>query len=163
MVLKAKLTRRQKDSPHVEMFAPVAPLTDWVEVNTAVETADNSGSSVVLPSDIDQDRLMDVLGIGTSLMVMLGYDDALTVSADPVIQIFGKDSDGQYHALRNSDGNHEITLTTAASTDVQDGTLKWTVPIEVDLDGSQQVLVAIKTALAGTGTTNNSVLKAKVK
>lgn len=138
--------------------------TEWQDVNTAPETADNSGSSVVNPGAITRSDVHRVYlnGFGTNALVRLKYDDALTVSADPVVQLFGFDVAGVVQPLSDSSGNHEKTMTTAASTDVTDGTFKYTVPVKIELDGCSSLLVAIKTALAGTGTKDNATIQVRL-
>ncbi|WP_196300883.1 hypothetical protein, partial [Streptococcus pneumoniae] len=80
----------------------------------------------------------------------------------PIIKLFGR-TDGQaWQPLYTLSGNLTATLTPAA-TDVTDGTYKYTTPHATDhawdCDGCDDVLVAIETALAGTGTVTNSKIQ----
>ncbi len=133
-------------------------------------TDDNSGSRITNPTAQVTNittRTLKGTGSGTLLMLKLGYDDALGAITDVVVQVFGRtDPDVEWQPLENGLGNHEVTLTTAAATDVTDGTLKYTqVKLNTttwDMLGCKDILVAIKTALAGTGVTSNSVILAKI-
>lgn len=154
--------RRSRD---MVLSVPVSVSSDWMDICTAPETADNSGSSVVLPLAISraEQSFLDVNGLGTTLQIRLKYDDALTSPTNPVVQPFGFDGNNSPQQLVDVDGIHELELTVAPTTDVQDGTYKYTKAVEVDMDGSSKVLVAIKTAFDGTGVKNNSCIQARVK
>lgn len=80
-----------------------------------------------------------------------------TPSADPVIQIFGFDGQGdtdKFVQLQNMAGTpaEEVTLTTATASDITDGTDKFTEVLQTthkfDLLGSRVILVGVKTAYA---------------
>ena len=132
---------------------PVGLTTDWVQLIDNLETADNSGNSITNPVTqitASTKRKLTVQGRGTTLLLMARYDDDTSVTTSPVIQAFGKDANGIWHKLKNASGTHEITVTCTFATDVQDGTYRYSDPVEVDMDGSVEVLVGIKTAYAGT-------------
>lgn len=147
--------------------------TEWVALTVSPETADNGGSTVVDPNAID--RWQTVLG-GTSFVFMLKYDDGLTGITNPVVQCFGRahaptssasasDAGGDpvAHKLFDQNGTHEIEIATDTTNDIDDGTFKYSDPFEVDMDAAGEVLLSIKTALAGTGTVNNSEILVKTK
>lgn len=103
---------------------------------------------------------------GTILRIRAGYDDGLTGITDPVINVFGrKDENDSWQRLPNLDGDTDVTLETATD-DVEDGTLKYTTAKRTthsfDTDGCNEFLIGTKTALAGTGTTSNSVYQVKI-
>ena len=161
-----KRSRTERNMPDVPLIVPVSVISDWVDVCTEPETADNAGSTVVALLSITRDannRLYNQ-GVGTSLQIRLKYDDGAGTLTSPVVQPFGFDGNDSPQRLVNADGDHELTLTIDATNDVQDGTYKYTQPVEVDMDGCQSVLVAVKTAFnAGTGVENNSTIQVRVK
>jgi len=79
----------------------------------------------------------------------LRYTIADTITTDPVIQAFGLDSNSLPQKLFDSADAHELTLVTAAATDVQDGTYAYTDPVEVDMEANTRVYIAVKTAVVG--------------
>jgi len=164
--LHVKRSLTERNMPDVPAMVPVSVISDWVDVCTEPEEADNSGSTVVAPLSITreaQNRLYNH-GIGTSAQIRLKYDDGAGTLTNPVVQPFGFDGNDSPQKLVNADGDHELTLTIDATNDVQDGTYKYTAPVEVDMDGCASILVAIKTAFnAGTGTENNATIQVRVK
>lgn len=103
---------------------------------------------------------------GTNLILRLGYDDALTSITDPIVKVFGRTgSTDVWQILKTKSGSITCTLSTAPTTDTTDGTLRYTTPdsstTTFDCFGTEEILVGIQTALAGTGTTNNSIIQAK--
>ncbi len=146
---------------------PVGYQTDWVQLGDVMNVTDNSTASVTNPGAITRTTLHDleVQNRGTTLLLCMKYDDGhATITTSPVIQAFGRDTNGVYHKLKNAAGTHEITLTAVgltAATDVHDGTYLYTDTIEVDLDGAKFVRVAIKTAFNGSGDDSLSYLLGK--
>lgn len=159
-------TKVDRNAPDVEAMVPVSVISDWVDLCTAPETADNSGSTVVAPLGItraEQFRLF-TRGIGTTLQIRLKYDDGASTLTSPVVQPFGFDGNNSPQKLVDADGTHELTLTLDDTSDVQDGTYKYSQPVEVDMDGCASVLVAVKTAFNATsGTETNSAIQVRVK
>ncbi len=102
---------------------------------------------------------------GTILLIRLGYDDALASITNPVIRVFGRTGDDAWQELPDAAGNSAITLTTAASVDATDGTLKYTKAVvaahSVDCLGCEEILIGVQTVLAGTGVVNNSIIQVK--
>lgn len=125
--------------------------SDWQPLCTAPNVADNGGAAVVDPGAIvrAEQTWGAIQGEGTTLQVRLKYPAAAAISTDVVVQCFGRDRNGAPQRLF-AGAVHELTLADAAS-DVTDGTSKWTEAVEVDCQANSQVIVAIKTALAGTG------------
>lgn len=103
-------------------------------------------------------RFLTVPPRGTSLVVRLKYDDGITFSTDPIIQVFGanKKSNGtrEYFKLFNENGSHTVTIAAAETTDVSDGTDNWTDTIKnagnafFDMLGASEILVGVNTAAA---------------
>jgi hypothetical protein len=158
---------------------PMSLQGDWVTLSVAPETADNGGNVVVNPTALGTTTpaRWQKIKAGTTLMVMLGYDDELASITECVIQAFGRDNTEDntdttrtpiVHVLKGRADDDTsvvadaIELTTDTTNNVTDGTLKYTDPVKIDLDGATEVLIAIKTALAGTGTKTNSVILVKV-
>lgn len=164
--LTVKRTKTERDMPDVSTSVPVSVISDWVDVCTAPETADNSGSTVVAPLGITREAQNRIYnhGVGTTLQIRLKYDDGAGTLTSPVVQPFGFDGNNSPQKLVNADGDHELTLTLDATNDVQDGTYKYSQPVEVDMDGCASVLVAVKTAFNATsGTETNSAIQVRVK
>lgn len=159
-------TKVDRNAPDVEAMVPVSVLSDWIDVCTAPETADNSGNTIVAPLGITreaQNRLFN-RGVGTTLQIRLKYDDGASTLTSPVVQPFGFDGNSSPQKLVDADGTHELTLTLDGTNDVQDGTYKYSQPVEVDMDGCASVLVAVKTAFNATsGTETNSAIQVRVK
>ncbi len=136
-----------------------------------LDDVDNSGNDITNPDTQLVGTLRNVCKtnkLGTFIQFRMAYDDSLTVTTDLVIQVFGRfDKDDQWQRLKSMDGTPlvDIVLSTAAS-DVTDGTLKYTDPDfqsqTIDLDATLDVIVRVKTALAGTGDVTNAFLQAKV-
>lgn len=145
---------------------PVSVVGRWVLICSDLYASDNSGSEVVSPLLITRtaQRKFVVSGVGTVLMLCMKYrSNITTVTQMPVVQPFGLDDQGVPNRLRDASGTHALTLTAATATDVILGSYKYTVPVEVDMDGAEKVLVAVKTPVTTSGGTSEAELWAKVK
>ncbi|MBX7073595.1 MAG: hypothetical protein K1X71_10645 [Pirellulales bacterium] len=148
---------------------PVAVASDWVDVCLDPAQIDNepgvqAAGVVVNPGAIARaaQTWLAIAGLGTSLQARLKYPTAATVSASPVAQVFGRDRQGRAQRLVDAGGLHAQTLSVDVANDVRDGVYSYTQPIEVDADGCAETLVAIRTALAGTGLAG-ATIQARVK
>lgn len=132
---------------------PVSNVTNWGVACSAPKTADNSGNAIVNPSLITraEQHWVKLGQRGTTLQVRLKYETAGSISTQVVVQIFGRDGNLITERLLDSSGTHPLSLTADTSNDARDATYSYTQPVEVDCNGNSEVLVAIKTALAGTG------------
>ena len=159
--------------PFHELSRPTAIAHEWKDAIGAggIASTDNGGSDITNPtSQIDglTKHLLKINKRGTFLQVRLVYDDGLTSITDPVVQIFGRYSDEQmWQRLRTLSNLHDVTLVTDQTTaDVTDGTDKFTDPLfdaqTIDLNATDEILIGVKTALAGTGTVSTAVLQAKL-
>jgi len=159
--------------PFHELSRPTAIAHEWKDAIGAggIASTDNGGNDITNPtSQIDglTKHLLKINKRGTFLQVRLVYDDGLTSITDPVVQIFGRYSDEQmWQRLRTLSNLHDVTLVTDQTTaDVTDGTDKFTDPLfdaqTIDLNATDEILIGVKTALAGTGVTNTAVLQAKL-
>ena len=157
------------------IVAPVSLVSpwDWI-INPAAggdggcETADNAGGTITDPGGVARDtiRILKRNKLkGTSIRLMLGYDSASTALTTALVaQLFGRASSRDpWQALVNNNGDHEVTITPAPSTDptgdftfnvgVGDTTItrRWTVPDKDahiwDCDGCEEILAVVKTAL----------------
>jgi hypothetical protein len=164
---------RAKTSPDVnsEMSYPVGLQSDWVVICTAPNAAESGDAvvsgKVVRPGSIvreDQHRFQPS-GRGTTLLVALKYDVGVSAPTVPVVRVFGRDQNDIWHILRDAAALEELPVTLDVTLDaINDaGSFKITTPVEVDLDGSIEVIVAVQTAFSATGTVTNSELLAKVK
>lgn len=139
-------------------------------------TANNSGSVITNPTTQVTTATTHILkldadgaspAMGTILLLSLGYNASLVVTTNPVVQVFGRaGSSDRWQLLVNNAGGLTGTITADTTNDVTDGTLKYTTPHQQynawDVLGCAEILVAVVTALAGTGTVNTSILQAKV-
>lgn len=144
--------------------------SDWQTVCTAPETVESdanvvSGGKVVRPGAIVRaaQARWRPQGKCTSVAVALKYNDDVGTPTSPVVRVFGRDQNDVWHALQDTTGSTEVTLTVATSTDaVQEDGYKVTVPKFFDLDGSVEIIVAIQTAFAASsGTVNDSTVIVK--
>ena len=156
-----------------------ASASPWTTVITAagVATADNSGTvtnpalHITLSSRLPFRR--NSHGPAT-LQVRLGYDDGATPSQQLKIVVWGrKQTAGNTEAfqrLYNKEPSPatEVEVTTASTTDAEDGTLKYT---EVDprkhawdVAGCDEFYFQVSQAFNATGgnTTTNAILQAKL-
>ena len=104
--------------------------------------------------------------LGTTLLLRLGYDDALTLITDPVVRVFGRTgATDPWQLLKNVTGGTEAALVTSAN-DTITGDLKYTIVDPAlqawDVMGCEQILVGVQTALNGTGDLTNSIIQAKM-
>lgn len=132
---------------------PAAVVCPWVDHCLTPTTADNSGNAVTNPGSLaSAARLKHSMDEqGTTLLVRLKYAaGGSPTAATPVVQVFGFDAAGLPEPLLDYAGAHPLTFTAAPASDVTDGTWKYTVSQEVDVNGNASVLATIKTALAGT-------------
>jgi hypothetical protein len=106
---------------------------------------------------------------GTLVIARLGYDAGLTGVTSPIVKLFGRyNSSDDWQILQTKAGLITATLTVATSTDVTNGTLKYTTPDQAlhtwDRLGCEELLLGIQTALAGggSGVTSNSIIQLKL-
>ncbi len=139
-------------------------VNDWIDICTAPETTDNGGSVVTNPGAITraEQNWLKTCGLGTQVLVRLKYDDGISVPTSPVVQLFGRDSQGCPQRLVDGSGTHEQTLTIDTTNDVTDGTYKYTAAKTINIHGNIELLAAIKTAFAATGTVDNSAIQVRV-
>lgn len=107
-------------------------------------------------------NILRVNGRGTILRAMMAYVG--TPTTDPIIKLFGRFTDAEaWRVLPNKNGDASVTLTSDPTNDATDGTLVYTLPDPVthswDLDGANEVIALVQTALAG-GTTASALLTA---
>ena len=159
------------DHPSEVVSYPASIVSAWGTACDAPETAESgdavSGGKVVRPGSItrSEQKLVRLQSAATRMLISLIYADDATPSTDPVVRVFGRDKNGVWHLLADDDGNVELTLTTAAATDVldDDATYHRTTPISVDLQGSVEVIVTVQTAFAVSGgSTDGSEIQVKL-
>jgi hypothetical protein len=144
---------------------PASIMSNWVNLCTDIDTADNSGNTVVNPSTItraEQGKL-SMLGSGTSVQWRIRYTTGTTITAG-TIQPFGFDANSVPDKLFDdaSTPSNALAFVSDASNDVQDGTYSYTASQETDANGATQVMGAIKVAATGTGAAT-AVLQVRVK
>lgn len=150
--------------------APVSLVTPWLTVIAAgeVATADSGGTITDPEVDIERDEFEFPVYGGTTLLLSLGYDPALTSITAPVLNVFGRASSADTWRLllnRADTPSADITLTPAATDALTDGIAYTTVNLKshaLDCTGCKKFKVGVKTALNGsTGVETNSVVQAK--
>ncbi len=136
-----------------------------------MDDVDNLGNDITNPDTQLNGTTRNVCKtnkLGTFIQFRMVYDDALSISTDAVIQVFGRfDDSDQWQRLKSMDSTPLVDIVLAtASSDVTDGTFKYTDPDfqsqTIDLDATLDVIVRVKTALAGTGNVASAFLQAKV-
>lgn len=157
--------------PFHELSRPLQVPQEWQTVIVAggIDGADNGGSDITNPdTEIAglPNRLIKVAQRGTFIEFRLAYDDGLSSITDPVIQVFGRyNAQEQWQRLKNLNDAIDVTVVTAA-TDVTNATLDFTHPDPqdqtVDLNGTDEVVVGVKTALSATGDVTTAYLQAKL-
>jgi hypothetical protein len=151
---------------------PAGIRGQWVDVIDAagMDDADNSGNNITNPTTqitASTRKLVQASDEGTLIRVRMQYDDGLTSITDAVIQVFGRhNSDEMWMPLHTKETTPALTATmTTASTDLTDGTDKFTAPDPkvhtFDTDGCSEFIFGVKTALAGTGDATTAKLQAK--
>jgi hypothetical protein len=147
------------------MAAPVSLFSNWKTVIDA-GGVDDVASSLVDPGLMDDsDHHYFYMTTGTAVLVMMAYDDAATgVTADLVINVYGKDtgSTPKWCVLKDENGNQNITLTADTTNDIDiNDDSSGTDPIRIDALGSRTLLFLVKTAFAGNGDDTVAYLLAK--
>lgn len=152
----------------------VSQRRDWVELTqTIVSTLDTTyltnisslvGANISAVTSPEVSRLV-MLDPGTNLIFRLKYNASLTGVTNPIIKVYGVDRNGKFHFLKNLSGSQTMTVTVATSTDITDGTWKYTNVVAdniVDTQGSTYFMVVVSTALDGTGTKTTARLEYKI-
>ena len=137
---------------------PISIQSDWVTFCDAPAVAD--GTPVTAPNALTRTNLFwgQMRDAGTILRICLRYKNTATPTTAPKIQVFGRDANNVVEKLVDAANVHVITLAFVVATDADDGTYKYTDPVEVDIQGSVEALVAINTALAADDTALAQIL-----
>lgn len=169
--------------PLHEVSRPISIAFEWkraIKIG-GVDDEDNAGADITNPDTQLNGDTRNTLKIGKKgsfLTFRMVYDDGLSSITNPVIQAFGRfgkvtdpitglEIDEPWQRLKTleSSPSVDVTITTAAA-DLTDGTNDFTDPDflseTVDLNGTDEVTLRVKTALAGTGDTTTAYLEAKL-
>ena len=150
---------------------PVSGTARWVVAIDSGGADDQDAATITNPTSSITASSRHILNrnfkSGTTLVVRLGYDVGAGSLTNPVIKVFGRSGSDAWQVLRNKSGSLTATITTATSTDVSDGTYKYTNPDlndnAWDCQGCDQILIGVETAYAaGSGTAANACLRAKM-
>ena len=148
-------------------FADVAGNA-WQDVCTEPEEIETGRSPAQDPQDPEANTDEDQSHYVTdpkcaSILVRLKYnDDTATNIVSPIIIVWGKSESGDWEKLQDINGTFSShTLTVAIATDLDDGTFKYTDPLEIFLARSRRVLFAVTTAFSSDHTVNDSTIQAK--
>lgn len=149
----------------------------WEDQGKTLASADNATTKKTVSdlSGATYESRRKVSTAGQFVIVRAKYDDtASAVGTSPVVSVIGLketvDSAGNRiwhaHKLVNTKGNATVTLTAAPSTDITDGTYKYTSHTDecvFDLIGHSHYIVILETAIAQTGgSTATSDIQTKV-
>lgn len=161
----AALTNKDASVVNVSAKAssPTSIVSNWVDLCSDIATADNSGNTVLNPSNITRaaQGKLAMLGSGTTVQWRIKYTTGLTITAC-TIQPFGFDVNSAPERLLDSTGTHALAFVSDSANDVQDGTKSYTASQETDANGAFQVMGAIKVLATGTGAATG-VLQVRVK
>jgi hypothetical protein len=151
-----------------QRVAQVGVASPWTTLVSNAGSVDNSGNPVLTLAQVEAVHPTSVRyeteGLGSHLIVRLKYESALTVTVNPIVEVLAMDAAGKLSKLRNINGDVTGTLATSTA-DVTAGIYDYTTPNDAAtfaLNGAQHVVVAIKTALAGTGTVTTSAIEGRV-
>lgn len=155
---------------NLDIVRPVQTICGWL---AAIDNGGLNSQDAATITNPDTEivgstaHIVRTNGFGTQLKVRMQYDDGITPSADPIIQCFGRGRPGDvWQLLQNKAGSTSITLVTATSTDLTDGTDLYTAvdpdDHHIDQDGCTEFLFGVTTAFAGTGGPSASVLQVAV-
>jgi hypothetical protein len=151
-----------------QRVAQVGVASPWTTLVSNAGSVDNSGNPVLTLAQVEAvhptSARYETEGWGSHLIVRLKYESALTVTVNPIVEVLAMDAAGKLSKLRNINGDVTGTLATNAA-DVTAGIYDYTTPNDAAifaLNGAQHVVVAIKTALAGTGTVTTSAIEGRV-
>jgi hypothetical protein len=154
MALQAAIYGDANTGRGASMAAPVSLFSNWKTVIDA-GGVDSVASSLVDPGGLttSTDHHYFYMTTGTAALVMMAYDDAATgVTADLVINVYGKDtgSTPKWCVLKDENGNQDITVTADVTNDIDinDDSIG-TDPIRIDALGSRIILFQVKTAWNG--------------
>lgn len=155
-----------------DIVTPTPVASSWHTLVAAGGVATQDASVVTNPSTqitaaTSREVTLDP-PVGQAVAVRLGYDASLSNPTSPVGRLFGRHADDPadaWMALPNLSMETQVQLAINTTTDVTDGTLKYT-----DVDPKAHVFDRLgctvfrwgtQTALAGTGTTSNAVVQIK--
>lgn len=156
------MQERNTYSQKIGRFVTLSSLRgDWGTVKTGVNAASSAtllrNPSSLIASAAQYDLTVFKCQLGTSVIVRLKYDDGFAGTiTSPVIKVYGIDSNGKFHFLKNSNSTTPVatsTLTVDTTNDITDGTYNYTdvgANQIYDLQGSTYFCVVVSTALAST-------------
>lgn len=152
----------------VQGVSLTATGTGWTDVVIpgGVDAADNSGNNVVnlygiarLGTDeTDELRIFRRPAVGCEFIAARHkYDDQLSISAEPVVQLFGRaGTDGEWELLKNVADSITCAFTSGGSDAAsKDGLYLYSTVDQQDnvwdCAGCNEFVFVVKTAVAGTG------------
>ena len=133
-----------------------AKFGDWVTACDAPNVADSSWNN---PGGITraEQHLVVLNPLFQSIEVRLKYLASANPSTTTMqLVLWGKTGAGTWDRLLMADGTDTVSITPNTSTDLTDGTSRWTPPVAVRLAGHDTVLVAVKTAWDTTDNLNET-------
>lgn len=141
---------------------------DWQTIATAINVTEETSAAGSLYSPVLIVRAAQRFFVPDarckSVLFRCGYDDADTSITGPDIICWGLTGDAgaaEFFLLKDINDNTSFTLTVDTSTDLHDGTLKYTAAKEIFMEDATKVLFAVKTAYIGTGSPGSAVIVAK--
>lgn len=113
-------------------------------------------------------HIYQVQKFGTTLRIRMAYPRGVALTTDLVIQVFGRfASTNAWQKLTNKSGDHEVPVPQLTATDVDDGVTFQYTDVDPndhswDLDGNEEILVGVRTALDLAGS-NEALAKLQAK
>lgn len=157
------------------LVAPVSLSSEWITAIDAggVATADGSVTSPAVQITRSVTHILRRQNsAGTLLQIRLGYSASATPAVNPIVEVFGWSgtlgaSGNGYQRLysRSATPAATATLTTAVSTDVITGTLKFTDVDDdqtFDCQGCDNFLISVATAYDDDGYETVAIVEAKI-
>ena len=150
------------------LSVPVPGVAPWLTVLQAgvLAAPDNGGNPVISISQVLRDGTlpMEVAGMGSQLLLRMGYHPGLVVSQPPSLQVFALDRLDNAWLLTNQLGETAASVDATADDAFHNG-VRWTGvnPSWIfSLMGAKRVIVAVHLQLEGEGDAASAVLQAKV-
>lgn len=159
-------------SPRTGMQAvvPMSASSGWLTIIDAGGMVVQDAATITNPTTqitSSTRHLFRRMGLGTTLLLRMGYDDGISGAiTSPIVKVFGRsDANQAWDLLTTKSISLTSTITVTQATDVQDGTYGYTTVSAVtqawDCLGCSEFLVGVETIFSATGTVNTAFLQGK--
>jgi hypothetical protein len=148
--------------------APCSLSSNWITVIDSAGVATQDASAITNPDTQITRAAVHIIRrenhAGTTLTLRMAYTG--TPNAVPSLAVFGRSGSDGWQRLKSKSGANAAVLTHAASSDVTDGTLKYTEVTDAqrfDCDGCDEFLIGVETAYSvSAGSTTGTLVQAKM-